>query len=111
MSNEERELRVLCYSNCDPRHSLAPILISRFIINLRQSVPSEDDSELGTPSRPSTLRFNIPEHIVGNLGESLRVGGDDFEGDEDGILNREDDAGTQSVVGTGTVAERMDAYA
>lgn len=69
-------------------HSFTPILISRFLLNLRQVDRSPNNSTLETRSaaRSASVRFNIPESVIGNLGESLREYDDD-------VVDEADDAG------------------
>lgn len=62
--------------------SLTPILISRFILNLRQV--GEANKPPSRPSRMASIVFRIQESIVGNMGESLEhgPGGDGEEVEE-----------------------------
>lgn len=59
--------------------SIIPIVISRFILNLRQT--GERSPPPSRPSRIGTLVFRLQETIVGNMGESLNHG---FEGEVEG---------------------------
>lgn len=58
-----------------PCHSLPPIIICRFILNLRQISPVGSSWTSGNES--TSIRF------VGNMGESLQFGAG--EEDEDGL--------------------------
>lgn len=55
---------------------LEPILISRFLINLRQADTPEDSMHASHLSRFSTPNFRVPtlQSFVGNMGESLEHG-------------------------------------
>lgn len=74
-------------------NSLTPILISRFLLNLRQLGTSEvEDSEHSghrdSPSQHmSTVNFRLPDSIVGNMGEPLEHGVDIEEGEDDSALS------------------------
>lgn len=63
-------------------YRMTSVLISRFLLNLRQVGHSSGDLSNVRTSHIATLRFRIPETIVGNLGESLHVE-DDVESSED----------------------------
>lgn len=60
-----------------------PMLISRFILNLRQVPDSESDPSPSRSSGIASVVFRIQERIVGNMGESLDYGfgGETAEGD------------------------------
>jgi hypothetical protein len=60
------------------------MLISRFMLNLRQvDEKSKGLDTNGCQTIPiSTLRFN-PNAFLGNIGESLQFGDDDFQDGED----------------------------
>ncbi|KAI0685094.1 hypothetical protein BC835DRAFT_1421587 [Cytidiella melzeri] len=62
-----------------------PIIISRFLLNLRQA--SNQEPESGTVAQKSTTRFKS-DMIVGNMGQSLRFGRDE---DEDSVTGSEDE--------------------
>ncbi|KAJ3552007.1 hypothetical protein NM688_g4385 [Phlebia brevispora] len=65
---------------------LQPILISRFLINLRQlDAPTRSSSESRHFSRFSIPNFRIPtiESVVGNMGEPLDYGANDHSDEED----------------------------
>lgn len=74
--------------------SLTPILISRFIFNLRQV--GEADKPPSRPSRMASIVFRIQESIVGNMGESLEHG---FRGDGEDIeeVEYEQDGPTEKI--------------
>ncbi|PSS32235.1 hypothetical protein PHLCEN_2v2004 [Hermanssonia centrifuga] len=56
---------------------MQPILISRFLLNLRQVGSPEIDSQEAFDSRFSVPRFRVPSlaSIIGNMGEDLDHGG------------------------------------
>lgn len=67
--------------------SLPQILLSRFIINLRQAdAPATNPSDNSPPSRFSIPNFRMPtlDDVVGNLGEPLDFVEYCVEEDEDG---------------------------
>lgn len=76
--------------------SIIPILISRFILNLRQA-----DGRSLPPSRPSrigTLVFNLQESIVGDMGEPLDHGfGEAVAGEEDSFEKEDAAPGADNV--------------
>lgn len=53
-------------------YSIIPILISRFIFNLRQA--GETAQSLSRPFRIASIVFRVQKSIVGNMGESLSLG-------------------------------------
>ncbi|THG98405.1 hypothetical protein EW026_g3782 [Hermanssonia centrifuga] len=57
--------------------TLEPILISRFLLNLRQVGSPEIDSQEAFNSRFSVPGFRVPSlaSIIGNMGEDLDHGG------------------------------------
>lgn len=57
-------------------YSVTPVLISRFLLNLRQVDQSRGGLSNMNTSRVGSVYFNIPEGVFGNLGESLQVGDD-----------------------------------
>ncbi|KAJ3552739.1 hypothetical protein NM688_g3995 [Phlebia brevispora] len=63
---------------------LPNILISRFLINLRQIDSLDANNTTESPSFSTTLRFHMPTlpEIIGNLGEPLATG-DEVRDDED----------------------------
>ncbi|KAJ3552938.1 hypothetical protein NM688_g3887 [Phlebia brevispora] len=72
--------------------TLPNVVLSRFLINLRQ-VDSTDRSSPGTtrPSQFSALNFHAPSSIIGNLGEPLTDGEEDLHNEEnDNIGSCED---------------------
>ncbi|KAI0685095.1 hypothetical protein BC835DRAFT_1421588 [Cytidiella melzeri] len=64
---------------------MPPIIISRFLLNLRQA--NNQGLESGTVVQRSTIRFKS-DMIVGNMGQSLRFG---QEEDEDPVTISEDE--------------------
>ncbi len=66
--------------------SLTPVLISRFLLNLRQIGPNHDLSEDVTTSSVADLPGITPVYtsLIGNLGEPLDCGPEGEEGIEDG---------------------------
>ena len=64
--------------------SLQPILISRFLINLRQASDPAQDANTTNFSRFSAPGFQVPavDTFVGNMGESLDFG---FEDDDEDV--------------------------
>lgn len=60
--------------------SLAPILISRFILDLRQGA-GEANQPPSSLSRMELIVFRIQESTVGNMGESLEYGSGGDGGD------------------------------
>ena len=70
--------------------SLSPIIICRFILDLRQVEPISGNSQTsGSVDQSATLRF------VGNAGGSLRLREDEDEDDED---EDEDDLGDRDTM-------------
>ncbi|THG94777.1 hypothetical protein EW026_g6758 [Hermanssonia centrifuga] len=61
--------------------TLQPILISRFLLNLRQVGSPEIDSQEAFSSQFSAPGFRVPTlaSIIGNMGEDLDHGGPDGE--------------------------------
>ena len=56
--------------------SLVPILMSRFMLNLRQASECDDDTISDAArgyltSDKSTLGFRVPQSVIGNLGEGF----------------------------------------
>lgn len=63
-------------------HSITPILISRFILNLRQ-VGNANQSAPSRPSGIASIIFRISDSIVGNMDQPLDHGfGGDGVGEE-----------------------------
>lgn len=58
-----------------------PVVISRFLLNLRQVVHQEQVASRF--SRFSALNFRIQDSIVGNMGEALDIGTSEDTGDVD----------------------------
>lgn len=73
---------VLPVVGCSPAalFSMQPILIGRFIINLHDANDSLSNNEASSPSKmESDVYFRIPsvvDTVVGNMGQTLRVGGE-----------------------------------
>lgn len=66
-------------------YRLQPILLSRFLINLRQADSPEDSIQASHLSRFSAPNFRVPtlQSIMGNMGESLEYGAEEDEAEED----------------------------
>ncbi len=78
--------------------SLPPIIICRFILNLRQVQPGGASCSSGS-NKSISLRF------VGNVGQSLQFGPDDTDLEEiDGRSTRADDCGVRAI-GNGDVED------
>lgn len=77
---------------------IGPILISRFLINLREISDPDNETALQDLSRFSAPGFRVPtttiDRVIGNMGESLVFGnyGDEDEtiGQSDGDLSRKE---------------------
>ena len=79
-------------------HSIQAILISRFLVDLRQTVPQEE-TRLGESytSRFSIPNFHVPTiaSVIGNLGGPLdHVDSEDNLQSDDGVEIREERRGT-----------------
>ncbi|KAI0804582.1 hypothetical protein BC629DRAFT_1189999 [Irpex lacteus] len=55
--------------------ALPPILLSRFMLSLRQANANTTESRTGSGTQRSTIRFNS-DVLIGNMGESLEFGAD-----------------------------------
>lgn len=77
------------------------MLISRFILNLRQA--GEANKPPSRPSHIASLIFRIQETIVGNMGECLDHG---FEGDAE-EAHCEENSGLDEGGESGVVLERQ----
>lgn len=66
------------------KYRLQPILVSRFLLDLRQIGPSGDSTQVSRVSQFSNPNFRVPtfQSIVGNLGEYLQHDTDDYESEE-----------------------------
>ncbi|GJE85288.1 hypothetical protein PsYK624_013670 [Phanerochaete sordida] len=51
--------------------SLPSILVSRFLMNLRQIDTEGTEHSRNTPSQMSDVEFTVPRSMLGNLGEPL----------------------------------------
>lgn len=61
-------------------YSLGPVLLSRFIINLRQVSEPTNETEMAHFSQFSAHGFHIPtsiNRVLGNMGETLELGDDE----------------------------------
>lgn len=71
------------------RHRLPQLLLSRFLINLREAAEQNpsDDTAMQHFSRFSVPGFRVPtstiDRVVGNLGESLEFRDHDLEDEDD----------------------------
>lgn len=85
-------------------HSMQPILISRFLINLRQADRPDNMTEISRFSKFSIPNFHVPTtaSIVGDMGEPLEHGLSDIEDDR-----TEQEAGLTSASGKGDDSEIM----
>lgn len=71
---------------------LGPILISRFLINLRQVASPDSKTAMQNFSQFSVPGFRVPasiDRVVGNMGESLEFGNHD---DEHGVVGHHEDS-------------------
>lgn len=84
------------------RHRIGPILLSRFLINLRQASEPEDESAMQCFSRfsvPAEFRVHTAiNRVVGNIGEFLQFG--EHEHDNKLADQNEDDDSPKGYVGS-----------
>lgn len=88
---------------------LQPIIVSRFLLNLRQADYPESSiqtSRFGQFSMPMNFRVPTLQSIVGNMGEPLEHGDrEDMDEDEGAVVDTDvpklDDLDTMSGEGTG----------
>ena len=65
--------------------SQPPVLINRFMLNLRQAGSDSNSSDSANPDNSvvSTPRFQLSDRIVGSMGGSLEHGGSAVHGEDD----------------------------
>ncbi len=68
--------------NYEQPHSLTPISISRFLLNLRQLNEPETDNQGTFPTPSSVLRFYVPSLEIAMTVEILREGSPDKVSDD-----------------------------
>ena len=95
-----------CSRVADPLRSfsLQPILIQRFIINLRQlSVPSITDTTR-RDLHSHSVNFRLPNRqtVIGNMGESLQFGGDEDDDEPIGTTEHGTIIGNGQEINGGT---------
>ncbi|KAJ3553519.1 hypothetical protein NM688_g3566 [Phlebia brevispora] len=77
---------------------MQPILISRFIVNLRKVNSPPADQSMATMrfSRFTMPNFHVPtmDNVVGNLGEPLEHGSGEASAEQDGEWESEEDSST-----------------
>ncbi|KAJ3528793.1 hypothetical protein NM688_g7946 [Phlebia brevispora] len=88
---------------------LPNIVLSRFLINLRQ-INAQESGSAARFSQFSPPNFRMPSisSIVGNLGEPLADNEDDFEDDEDHVVAEVYEDGTHAAVNSGEEVEMAD---